>query len=1212
MTHLRPVSPTRLLFLAVFALLLFSGAAYAQPSFQMSFFPSTIGPGSTSTIYYTITNGTTSPVTSLAFTNSLPAGMTVADPVVNDDGCQGSLSASTGGTSISYSGGAVGGSTSCTIQVNVTSSTAGTAANTTGDLTSSAGNSGSASANLTVDAQRPGFIKSFSPNPATFNGRVTLTFTIDNSASSTGRVNMQFSDSLPAGMTVASPSNLTNNCGGLASASGSTVSLGFDFSNPAQVAAGGSCTISVDVIAGSVGSLANLTGDMVSTPSPFGTSQSSGLAGDTLDVFAERLALTKTFTDDPVGPGDSVTLQFNLTNLDRRGAVTDINFTDDLDAALSGLVATSLPANPCGSGSAITGTSTLSLTGGTLNAEASCSFSVVLQVPASATSGSYTNTTSSVLGMSGTTTVSGPPASDILVVEAGGIALTKTFVDNPVGAGSSTTLEFTLSNDGSSDATDISFQDVFAVELPTASSVPAGGFCNGTGTANYTPLINPPPPSDAIPAQVTFSGMSLTAGDSCTFSITLDVDQAAAPGIYPNTTGDVTATIDGETATSDGASDDLQIVGGPLLSKSFIDDPTLPGGTVTLEFTIEMQGGDNSGSASMITFTDDLSATLSGLAATGLPAADVCGTGSELSGTTTLSFTGGSLGPGDACTFSVVLDVPAGASAGSYSNTTSDVTSDVDGVATTTPGATDDLLIAGVAMTKSFVDDPTLPGGTVTLEYTITNAGTTAATDITFRDDFNSVIPMMSMSTVPAADSCGTGSTFIGLSGNRILLMQGGNLAAGASCTFSAVLDVPAGAADGVYGSLTSNFFATIDGNLVALENAFDELEVNSTLIDLDKEFLNDPVAPGGMVTLRFTITNLSDFDLSDLSFTDDLDAVIPGMTSASSLTDPCGAGSSFGGGGLLTLTGGMLSGMASCSFDVAVSVPTAVGDGPWVNVTSEITGTAMGLPVEGSSATDELEIASLTLTKAFGAATAEPGDTVSLSFTIVNDGPDTVTDLSFNDDLDAMLSGLEATGLPQTDVCGEGSQIDGLDFLSFIGGSLPPNGSCTFSIDVVVPAFASPGVYTNVTGSLRKGGGTVADPATADLEIIEIVDVDTDGDGVLDQFDVCAGTVIPESVPTVELKPNRYALVDNDFIFDTTPPPGGGGGPGDVFTTTDTGGCSCEQIIVALGLGQGHVKFGCSVGVMRNWVNLVTFGPIVSTEYFEDGNLQSLTLLVE
>jgi YVTN family beta-propeller protein len=96
---------------------------------------------------------------------------------------------------------------------------------------------------------------------------------------------------------------------------------------------------------------------------------------------------------------------------------------------------------------------------------------------------------------------------------------------------------------------------------------------------------------------------------------------------------------------------------------------------------------------------------------------------------------------------------------------------------------------------------------------------------------------------------------------------------------------------------------------------------------------------------------------------------------------------------------------------------------------------------------------------------------------------------------------------------------------------------------------------------------------------------LDTDNDGVADDFDgivdVCVDTEIPEeTVPTVTLKKNRYALKDNSPVFE--------GSNKTVFTTTDTGGCSCEQIIEALNLGEGHVMFGCSKSAMDEWVEYV------------------------
>ena len=97
----------------------------------------------------------------------------------------------------------------------------------------------------------------------------------------------------------------------------------------------------------------------------------------------------------------------------------------------------------------------------------------------------------------------------------------------------------------------------------------------------------------------------------------------------------------------------------------------------------------------------------------------------------------------------------------------------------------------------------------------------------------------------------------------------------------------------------------------------------------------------------------------------------------------------------------------------------------------------------------------------------------------------------------------------------------------------------------------------------------------------------DSDGDGVPDADDLCSGTTIPESVPSLDLQNNRWALLSGDCNFDMTT--AGGGEPDRANTTSDTAGCSCEQIIVQLHLGSSHTKVGCSTGVMERWVSFVT-----------------------
>lgn len=137
-------------------------------------------------------------------------------------------------------------------------------------------------------------------------------------------------------------------------------------------------------------------------------------------IAPQNIVLTKTFTNDPVAPGNTVVLEFTITNLDPAfNGIDTIQFTDDLDAALSGLTAIDLPRlNVCGAGSQISGTSLLTFTGGVLANGASCTFSVTLQVPASAPAGSFTNTTSAISAreLSDFETIVGTPASDNLDV----------------------------------------------------------------------------------------------------------------------------------------------------------------------------------------------------------------------------------------------------------------------------------------------------------------------------------------------------------------------------------------------------------------------------------------------------------------------------------------------------------------------------------------------------------------------------------------------------------------------------------------------------------------------------------------------------------------------------------------------------------------------------------------------------------------------------
>ncbi len=1046
----------------------------STPGFSKSFSPSTIGPGNNSTLTFVI-NGSAipAPVSDLAFTDTLPAGVVISDPSSAVTDCADAmLMAPPGGSTIGFMGGRLGAGETCTVSVNVTSSTPGVHNNLSSTLTSSAGASGTASANLTVDATQISFDKQFSPTSIVIGGTSTLTFSLSNPAGQGNRFNIEFNDFLPLGLVVANPPNVVTDCTATIEADAGTDSIRL-FSG--FLMDGQGCSVSVDVTGSTAGTFDNVTTNLLSTA---GT---AGFATDSLDIVFEFLA--KQFIDDPAAPGETTTLQFTITNVDRSNAATNLSFTDDLDAVLSGLVAVNTPiVDPCGPGSTLTGTSLLSFSGGNIPAEGNCVFSVTLQVPIGAATGTFPNTTSVITGDLGGSPLAGNAATaslDVLPLPV----ITKTIVEDSVVAGGTVTLQFEIRNTSNAfSATSISFIDNLDDFIPDSTAAMLPSDPCGAGSTIFQTIL--PNPLGGNFRGLLLSGGTLPPSGTCNFQVEINVPAGTPPGDRVNTASDVTATVNGLTVVGIPDTDSVGVVGAPIISKVFTDDPVLPGDTVTLEFTLELAAASPA-DANGIAFTDDLDAALSGLVAVGLPLNDPCGPGSLLTGTSTLSFTGGSLTPGSSCTFSVTLQVPVGALPGNFLNTTGPVTATVGASMVTGGVAADDLIVASLTFTKAFNPPDTIPGRVIAIDFSISNLGTQDAATISFSDNLNTVISGLSPIGLPLNNVCGAGSILTSAGGNTFAL-AGGSLLAGQSCNFSLDVQVPVSASVGEFVNNTSNLSTTVGGQLVFLPGATAVLNVVNP-ISITKEFLGDPVPPGGTVMLRFTITNDDPVDpITAVTFTDDLNAALAGLAATGlPATDVCGVGSTLSGAGLITLTGGSIPASGSCTFDVTLQVPAGATLGTVVNnVTSSVGGMITGVSVTGSPATDDLEIQFLTLSKAF-AGPAAIGGTITLSFTIENlSSGSPVSGISFSDDLDAVLAGSVAVGLPAVDVCGVGSTLAGTSLLTLSNGSLGPGGTCNFDVTVQVPGSATVGTFPNTTSDLFVSGLSSAPPGTDDLVV--------------------------------------------------------------------------------------------------------------------------------
>jgi predicted extracellular nuclease len=108
---------------------------------------------------------------------------------------------------------------------------------------------------------------------------------------------------------------------------------------------------------------------------------------------------------------------------------------------------------------------------------------------------------------------------------------------------------------------------------------------------------------------------------------------------------------------------------------------------------------------------------------------------------------------------------------------------------------------------------------------------------------------------------------------------------------------------------------------------------------------------------------------------------------------------------------------------------------------------------------------------------------------------------------------------------------------------------------------------------------------------VVLFIKMDSDNDTIFDDADQCAATSIPETTPVKGLKPNYYALLDGDTIFDSVDSPYSREKRD--FTIEDTAGCSCEQIAEKRGAGNvpaGALKHGCSLGLMKKWIRHVKY----------------------
>jgi len=983
--------------------------------------------GSTS-LTFNITNPNTGiTLTGAAFTDNLPAGLVVATPNALSNTCGGTSTAVAGAGQVSLSAGTLVASASCTISVNVTGTTAGVKNNSV-QVTSTEGGTGNTSnASITV-AGPVVIIKAFGAASIPLNGSTSLTFTIQNNNTTTTLSGVGFSDTLPAGLVVATPNGLTGSCGGgtiTGTQATNVISL-----TGATLAQSTSCTFAINVTGSAAGTKNNTTGNVTSTEGGTG-----GTASASVNVVAPP-SIAKVFNPNTIALNATTSLTFTVTNPAANAvALTGVAFTDTLP---TGLTIPNASATVCGGTLTLTAPTGIALSGATIAVNSQCQFNVTVT---GAASGQYTNITGTVTSTNGGT---GNTATANLAV-ATPPAIVKAFGAASIPLNGSTSLTFTVTNPGANTIplTGIAFTDNLPLGLVVSTPSGLTSTCGGIATAV------------AGAGQASLSAGTLAVGASC--AISLNVTGTTA-GVKNNSV-QVTSTEGGTGNTSNAS---VSITAPPVIIKAFGAANIPLNGSTSLTFTI--QNNNTTTSLNGVGFNDTLPAGLVVSTPNGLTGSCGGGTITGTQATNVISLTGATLVQSTSCTFSVNV---TGTAAGTQNNTTGNVTSTQGGTGGTASASVN--VVAPPSIAKAFGAAGVPLNGTTSLTFTITNpaANGVAETGVAFTDTLPAGIVVATPNGL--TNTCGGTATAVAGSGSASL--TGGTVAASSTCTVT--VNVTA-TASGNFVNTTGSVSSTNGGTG---NTATASLTV-ATPPTITKAFGAASIPLNGSTSLTFTITNPNtNVSLTGIAFADNLPAGLV-VSTPSGLSNTCGGvATAANGAGSASLSVGTLAATASCAISLNVT-GTAAGA---KNNSVQVTSTEGGV---GNTSNASITVAAPpVIIKAFGAASVPLNGSTSLTFTIQNNNTTTTLGgVGFSDALPAGLVVATPNGL--TGSCGGGTitGTQATSVISLAGATLAQSTSCTFSVNVTGTAA---GTQNNTTGNVTSTQGGTGGTASASISVI-------------------------------------------------------------------------------------------------------------------------------
>ncbi|VAV99000.1 internalin, putative, partial [hydrothermal vent metagenome] len=545
--------------------------------------------------------------------------------------------------------------------------------------------------------------------------------------------------------------------------------------------------------------------------------------------------------------------------------------------------------------------------------------------------------------------------------------------------------------------------------------------------------------TDALPVGVTFASAAATQGTynagtgiwtvgtlASSATVTLTVVATVDAGTVGNTIVN-TATKSGGSgldvdAMNNTASASLTVRGADLAISKTIDNATPnPGDMITYTVTAINSGPTN---ATGVAISDGLPP--------GLTLVSASATNGSYVGST---WTVGALPTGASAILTIIATVDAGTAGSDIVNTASVLSNDlVDPVAgNNSASAQLRVPLVDIAVTKTTNNATPLPGDTFTYTVAATNIGPDTATGVTVDDVIPAALTLTGVSATQGSYTADTWSV--------------GSLASGATETIIFTVSVPAGTPGGAVTNTAAVSGVNETESSTANNSASAVVTIAQSDISITKTVDVAAPNPGDAVTYTVTVTNNGPDAGTGVVVADSLpNGVTETASSASqgSFTDP-------------TWTVGALVSGASATLTIDATVDAGTAGTTQTNTATGSSDQADPNPSNNVAGADiAVPAVDLAITKTVNNGAPNPGDMITYTVSVTNNGPDTATAVTVADTVPSGVTFVSASP-------SQGSYASGV----WTVGTITNGGNATLTIGATVDVGTAGTTISNTASLL-------------------------------------------------------------------------------------------------------------------------------------------------